>query len=83
MSDVEELGSPGVLFQENPMEALRAKDINISLKRLEYVDGMTRNSGIHKGQDVESMVQRSNSEQIPPISIRKRFGRLMMHNGDE
>ena len=44
---------------------------------------MSRNRRIGSGQDVESVILRPNSEQIPTVGVRKIIGRLAMHDCDK
>ena len=44
--DVKKRWSPGIFFLKNPMKALRTAGIDVTLKRLEDVDGPTRYRGI-------------------------------------
>ena len=45
MGDVVKRRSPGIFFWKDPMKALRTAGIDVSLKRLEDVDGLTRYRG--------------------------------------
>ena len=63
MGDVVKRRRPGIFFLKDPcMKALRTAGIDVSLKRLEDVDGLTRYRGIRERQDVESMIHGPNGE---------------------
>ena len=53
VGDVVKHRSPGIFFLQNPMKALRTAGIDVTLKRLEDVDGLTRYRGIRERQDAE------------------------------
>ena len=83
MGDVVKRRSPGVFFLQNPMKALRTAGVNVTLERLEQVDGLTRYRRIRERQDVEDMIQSPDGEKIQAISIREGLRWLVMHDGHE
>ena len=71
LGNVKEFRGPSVIFLEESLKTLRMAGIDQPLERLEEVNSLARDRRVRQGHDVERMVQCSDGEEVPMVSIRE------------